>query len=410
MKDLKKLQKERVKIIDVTARAITDKAEAESRKLTKEERGQFDALMDTADDLQGEIDVAVRMQEAERSIAANVNQIENTLSNGGSQDSPEMRIASAQMDQFRGFLVSGQVRDMGEELRALQADNDIQAGYLVPPEEFVRTLIKAVDNETFVRQLATKYQVTESASMGAVSLDNDPADAEWTPEVGSVGRDSTMSVGKRSLTPHKLAKEVLISKKLLRLSAIPAEQLVIERLAYKFGITEEKAFLTGTGAQQPLGVFTASADGISTGRDFSTGNTATEIRFDGLIEAKYGLKSQYQQIAEWLFNRAGVKQIAKLKDGNGQYIWEPSKKVGDPDMLLGNPVHQSEYAPSTFTTGLYVGIIGDWSKYWIVDSLVFEIQRLNELYAKTGQVGFIGDAELDGMPVLEEAFARVKLG
>ena len=79
-------------------------------------------------------------------------------------------------------------------------------------------------------------------------------------------------------------------------------------------------------------------------------------------------------------------------------------------MLLGNPVHQSEYAPATFTTGLYVGILGDWSKYWIADSLAFEIQRLNELYAKTGQVGFIGEAELDGMPVLEEAFARVTLG
>jgi len=409
MLDLKKLQKKRVQLIETDARAITNLAEIEERKLTNEERGKFDALMDEADDIQDQIDVAVRQRDAERSIANQVQEIEDTLSNTD-KGSPEAQRAAAQLTQFRGFLVSGQVRDMGEELRSLQADNDIQAGYLVPPEQFVRQLIKAVDDQTFVRQLATKFTLNESASMGAVSMDNDPSDADWTAEVGTVQRDSTMSVGKRSLTPHKLAKEIIISKKLLRLSAIPAEQLIIERLAYKFGITEEKGFLTGNGNQQPLGVFTASSDGISTGRDFSTGNTTTEIRLDGLIEAKYGLKAQYQQVAQWLFNRTGVKQIAKLKDGNGQYIWEPSKKVGDPDMLLGNPVHQSEYAPATFTTGLYVGILGDWSKYWIADSLAFEIQRLNELYAKTGQVGFIGEAELDGMPVLEEAFARVTLG
>jgi hypothetical protein len=58
------------------------------------------------------------------------------------------------------------------------------------------------------------------------------------------------------------------------------------RLAYKFGVTQEKAYLTGDGNQKPLGVFTASNDGISTGRDVSTGNTTTAITFDGLIEAK----------------------------------------------------------------------------------------------------------------------------
>ena len=69
----------------------------------------------------------------------------------------------------------------------------------------------------------------------------------------------------------------------------------------------------------------------------------------------------------------------------------------------------SEYAPSTFTTGLYVGIIGDFQWYWIAESLRFELQRLDELYAATNQVGFIGRLEADGMPVLAEAFTRVAL-
>jgi len=104
-----------------------------------------------------------------------------------------------------------------------------------------------------------------------------------------------------------------------------------------------------------------------------------------------------------------MKNITKLKDGEGQYIWRESVRVGEPDRLLGQPVMMSEYAPNTFTTGLYVGLLGDFSFYWIADSLSMQIQRLVELYAGNNQIGFIGRQETDGMPVLEEAFARVTL-
>ena len=69
----------------------------------------------------------------------------------------------------------------------------------------------------------------------------------------------------------------------------------------------------------------------------------------------------------------------------------------------------SEFAPNTFTTGKYVGLLGDFSNYWIVDALSMQMQRLSELYAETNQIGFIGRLETDGAPVLEEAFARVTL-
>ena len=82
---------------------------------------------------------------------------------------------------------------------------------------------------------------------------------------------------------------------------------------------------------------------------------------------------------------------------------------GEPDTILNRPLNMSEYVPNTFTTGLYVGMFGDLSKYWIADALDLQVQRLIELYAETNQDGFIGRMESDGMPVLAEAFARVKL-
>ena len=56
-----------------------------------------------------------------------------------------------------------------------------------------------------------------------------------------------------------------------------------------------------------------------------------------------------------------------------------------------------------------LAILGDFSNYWIVDSMAFSLQRLVELYAETNQVGLIGRLESDGQPVLEEAFVRVTL-
>jgi HK97 family phage major capsid protein len=128
-----------------------------------------------------------------------------------------------------------------------------------------------------------------------------------------------------------------------------------------------------------------------------------------LIEAKYTLKAGYWPRARWIFHRDAVKQLAKLQDDTGRYLWQNAIQLGQPDMLFGVPLFVSEYAPNTFTTGLYVGIIGDFSNYWIADALDFSTQRLNELYAATNQTGFIGRLESDGMPVLAEAFVRVKL-
>jgi HK97 family phage major capsid protein len=309
---------------------------------------------------------------------------------------------------FAANLIHPQDRT-NDERRALQMDLDTAGGYTVAPQQFVADLIQSVDNLLFFRGLATVNQLTGAHSIGRPSLDTDPDDSDWTSELATGSEDSAMSFGKRELTPHPLAKRIKVSRKLLRHSPIGPEALIRERLAYKMAVPQEKAFMTGSGANQPLGVFTASASGISTGRDVSTDNTTTAVTFDGLKNAKWTLKSQYWPRAQWIAHRDFGKQIDKIKDGEGRYIWQESVVVGQPDRLLGLPVNFSEYAPNTFTTGLYTAILGDFSNYWIVESLSFEIQRLNELYAATNQVGYITRSELDGMPILEEAFVRVKL-
>lgn len=296
------------------------------------------------------------------------------------------------------------------ERRDLQADMPQIGGYITAPQEMVGTLLKFVDDMVFIRQKATKYQITSAESLGVPTLEADPADADWTAEILTGNRDTAMSFGKRQLAPHPLAKRIKVSRTLIRKAVLGVEQLVSERLAYKFAITEEKAFLTGSGAGQPLGVFTASNDGVPTSQDVSTDNAQTAVTADGLINAKYALKSQYQNSAStaWGFSRTLVRNIRKLKDGNGQYLWQPGL-AGTPSTILDIPYFMSEYVPTTFTSGSYVGVLADWRFYWIADALSMGLQRLEELYAEANQIGYIGRMELDGMPVLAEAFVRVKL-
>jgi len=315
--------------------------------------------------------------------------------------------ADKTLAQYRSYLQSGQV---GNELRVMQSDSGVSGGYIGAPQQMVNRLIQKLDDMMFIRRLGTVIPVTGSDSLGCPSLDTNNDDSDWTAEVGDVNTDSEMAFGTRELKPGMLSKEISISMRLLRVSALPIENLIMDRLAYKFALPQEKAFLTGSGVGQPLGLFTASANGIGTGRDYSTGNSGTAIAFDNLIGQKYNLKEQYQSAAQWLFSREAMGNIAKLKDGEGRYIWCVSPILGQPDTILGKPVNMSEWVPHVFTTGLYVGMYGDFSNYWIADGSGFSVQRLNELSARNNRIGFIGRGESDGMPVLEEAFTRVKLG
>lgn len=392
---LKELRDQRGKAV-ADARAILDKAEAEKRALTDEENKAYDKLMD---DQQKTLDTIKRFeqqQELERESAKK--QEENDRARKKNEEP-----VSAELATYRAFLLN---RTLPQN--ALQTDSNTGGGYLVPPQQVVQELLKAVDNLVIIRQFATKFTVDGADSLGQPSLDNDPDDFDWTVELGTGSEDSTMSFGKRELRPHPLAKRIKVSKTLLR-KAPRVESVINDRLAYKLGVTQEKAYLLGTGSQQPLGLFVASNNGIPTTRDVSTGNTSTSITMDGVNEAYYNQKVQYQQRGVWLYHRDAIKQLSKLKDGEGQYIWQAAITEKEPDRLKGRPVYQSEYVPNTFTTGQYVGLFGDLSYYYIADGLQPQMQRLQELYAETNQDGFIMRYEGDGMPVLAEAFSRVKL-
>lgn len=407
-------------------RAMLTKAETEGRDLSAEEKTNYDALWAEMQNLKAQIETEENLAAEEQSLRESQGR-QVPAGQGAAPQEPAnqtFELRRSVSGQSRTLTLSGRTASreylsaFGTFLQgqgpsgALQMGSDTGGGYLAP-QQFAAGIIQALDNDVFMRQIATVLPpLTTGDSLGMASLDSDPADPVWTSELSTGDEDSDMAFGKRELKPHPLAKRIKVSKTLVRRSSAPVEQMVRDRLAYKFAVVMEYAYLLGSGANQPLGVFTASNNGISTSRDIATGNEATAITADGLIEAKYALKAQYRRSPSlrWLFHRDAVKQVSKLKDGEGNYLWLPSVREGEADRILGVPYAESEYVPNTFTTGQYVGIIGDFKHYHIVDALTLTIQVLTELYAETNQNGYIGRLESDGMPVLQEAFARVKLG
>lgn len=283
------------------------------------------------------------------------------------------------------------------------------AGYLSAPTQFVEQLIKGLDDVLFMRSISHKTPTIGAAqSLGFPYRKTAAADADWKTEVASADVEATLEYGLREFKPNRLTKLIKLSKTLVGHSNM-APGVVLEELQRVIGVTLEKAYMTGNGSGKPLGIFVADEGGIYTDRDVTAAN-ATSFVFEDFIDTKYKLKGQYHNRAQWVMHRDAVKAVAKLKDLDGQYIWQPSTQAGQPDRLLGSPVNMSEFAPNTYTAGLYAAVYGDFDFYWICDADALYLQVLNELYATTNQVGYLFQYFGDGAPVVGEAFARLKMG
>ena len=400
MKNKQELQQNRAKLI-TDAKAIIAGAEAAKRDLNEDEQKQVDGWLADSDKLRDEIaeidkrdDRLRKIETAEAEFRAVTGTGAAAVERTGGERALEQTDEEKELRTAWGRYLKG-------EARALEAGSDAAGGFTVAPQQISTELIRNVDDENFVRGLARKFTVTNAESLGAPTLTK-PAAAQWTSELAIGSEDSTMAFKKRELRPHPLGAFIKLSTKLIRQAMIDPVALVNREFATLFGTGEEIGYMTGNGNLKPLGIFTASANGISTGRDVSTDNSTTEVTQDNLIRVKYTLKAQYWAGAVWVLHPDVLSLVARLKDGEGR----PLVNI-DRNTLLGFPIKVSGNAPNTFTAAQYMAILGNFNRgYWIVDALTFRLQRLDELYAATNETGFIGRLETDGAPVIEEAFVR----
>ena len=276
---------------------------------------------------------------------------------------------------------------------ALQVGTDSEGGYLVP-DEFEHTLVEALEEENFFRSIATVIRT--SSGDRKIPVVATKGTASWIDEEGAYP-ESDDSFGQVSIGAYKVATMLKVSDELLNDSVFDLEAYISKEFGRRIGAKEEEAFFTGDGKGKPTGIFHAAggaSEGVTT--------AAANITFDDVMDLYYAVKSPYRKKAVWVLNDTTVKALRKLKDNNGNYIWQPSVQAGQPDMILNRPYHTSAYVPEV-AAGAKVMAFGDFSYYWIADRQGRSFKRLNELFAANGQVGFLASQRVDGKLILSEA-------
>jgi len=277
---------------------------------------------------------------------------------------------------------------------ALHIGTDSEGGYLVP-DEFEHTLVEALEEENIFRKLA--HTITTSSGDRKIPVVATKGSASWVDEEGTIS-DSDDTFNQVSIGAYKLGTLIKVSNELLNDSAFNLEAYISKEFGRRIGSKEEEAFFTGNGIGKPTGIFNATG-GAQVG---VTTASPTAITADEIIDLFYSLKASYRKNAVWVLNDATVKAIRKLKDGNGNYLWQPALTSATPDTLLGRPVYTSSYVP-TIEAGAKTIAFGDFNYYWIADRQGRNFKKLTELYAATDQTGFVATQRVDGKLILPEA-------
>lgn len=284
------------------------------------------------------------------------------------------------------------------ELKALTVSNDEQGGYLAPAEmstEFIRDLVeyspvRSVASVRNIGSASVKYPKRTGIS-----------NAQWEGE-NEDAEESTPTFGQVEVPARKLMTYVDLSNELLADSGGTAEQEVRLALAEDFGQKEGTAFVNGSGTKEPEG-FMTNADIAHT-----VNGHATTLAADPLITLMYALPAAYRNNGAWMMNGTTLATVRKLKDGQNNYLWQPSYQAGQPETLLGRPVVEAVDMPD-IASGAFPIIFGDFSAYRIVDRLAMSILVNPYLLATKGLTRIHATRRVGGKVLQAARFRKLKM-
>ena len=394
MSKILELREKRAKAWDAAKQFLDAKRGADGM-LSEEDTAAYDKMEQDVMNLGKEIERLERQAaiDAELSKATST---PLTGKPGAKMGKDETEKTGRASDEYKGsFWNAMRVKaPMPSVLNALQEGTDSEGGYLVP-DEFERTLVEALEEENVFRTLA--HVIKTSSGDRKIPVVASKGSASWVDEEGAY-QESDDAFSQVSIGAYKLGTMIKVSEELLADSVFDLEAYISKEFARRIGAREEESFFNGDGKGKPLGILAATG-GAEVG---VTAASATAITADEVIDLFYSLKAPYRKNAVWVLNDATVKQIRKLKDSTGQYLWQPSLVAGTPDTILGRPVKTSAFMP-TAAAGAKTIAFGDFKYYWIADRQGRTFKKLSELFAATGQVGFMGTQRVDGKLILPEA-------
>jgi len=306
--------------------------------------------------------------------------------------SPEMKVFGTFVRKGEGVLTT-------EEQKVMRLSDDQSGGY-VAPLEFSSRIITKLTEISNIRPIASVLQIGGSG-------------VEWPKEgtdtVTVAWEDETLAAGDykwkmEKTTPKELKALITIKKTLLEDAYFNLEEYLVRKTSEKFQKKEGVAFISGPGtAYQPEGMLTNGEVPIV------VSGVADAIAADGLVNLCYDLPDTYARNARFAMSRKTVGKTRLLKDKNDQYLWQAGLQPGQPSTLLGYPITELVDMPAV-AANAYPVLFGAFNAaYQIVDRINIEVQRLVEVYATQGLIGFLFRKRTDAQVILPEALRKLKI-
>jgi len=389
MSKIQELREKRAKVWEQT-KIFLDEHRQENGLIKPEDNAVYEKMEDEVVSLGKEIERLERQEAMDRELSAS-----NTRPLASRPDmmteEKTGRASNAYKSAFWGAM-RNKVHPSVQN--ALQIGEDSEGGFLVP-DEYENQLVQALQEANVLRNLCNVINTSHGDRKIPVVASH--GSAAWMDEEGAFN-ESDDAFTQVTLSAYKLGTMLKVSDELLNDSYFDLEAYIAAEFARRIGAAEEEGFITGNGISKPTGLLNATG-GASLG---VTAASATAITMDEVLDLYHSLKSAYRKNGTFLVNDATVKAIRKLKDGQGQYLWQPSVQAGTPDTILNRPVISTQFMP-TAEAGAKTILFGDFKYYWIADRQGRTFKRLNELYAANGQVGFLASQRLDAKLILPEA-------
>jgi HK97 family phage major capsid protein len=289
--------------------------------------------------------------------------------------------ASEHKAAFDAYLRSGDERGMrGLDLKAMSYGSGPDGGYLVPDE--VETEIgRRLALISPIRSIASVRQVSASVLKKPFSVSG-PA-VGWVAETASRPQTNSNTLAELQFPTTELYAMPAATQTLLEDAAVDLDAWIAAEIETAFAEQEGTAFVSGNGTNKPKG-FLAYTKVAETGWTWGNlGYIATGVAgalpasnpSDVLIDTVYALKAGYRQNANWVMNRKTQAAIRKLKDADGNYLWQPPAAAGQRALLMGFPVVEAEDMPNAATDATPIAF-GDFARgYLVVDRTGVRVLR-----------------------------------
>lgn len=346
------------KIDQVTGLFENFKKENDNRLKEIEKKGAVDTLLTEKVEKMNDAISALQDEVKATATALNRKEVEGDKKEG--KDSAEYKEA------FNKWMRKG------VEEKALSVNSDPDGGYLVRPE-LSQEIVKKVFESSPIRQLASVQSI--GSDQFEMIVDYDEADAEWVAETASRSDTGTPQINKLIIPAHEMHASPKATQKMLDDGFINVEAWLAEHVAMKMARLEATAFVSGDGVNKPKGLLSyTSGTSFNQVEQINSGSSGA-FTADGLIDMVYGVKAEYRNNASWLFARAGIKAVRKLKDSQNQYLWAPGLNGNSQGQLLGYQIYEANDMEAIAASSLSA-IFGDIrAAYQIVDRVGIRVLR-----------------------------------